>query len=87
MPDPFVAGSNMHPAGGMVEENNVPNPKRKFSNARRDKRRSNWKITAPTLVRCGNCEALHVPHHVCPSCGTYGSNHRQVVNLRRSHSA
>jgi len=65
----------------------VPNPKSKLSNARRDKRRSNWKITAPTLVRCGNCEALHMPHHVCPSCGTYGSNHRQVVNLRRGQSA
>ncbi|MHB0937171.1 MAG: 50S ribosomal protein L32 [Armatimonadota bacterium] len=66
----------------------MPNPKSKFSNARRDKRRSNWlKIDAPTLVRCGNCDALHMPHHVCPSCGTYGSDHRQVVNVRRGRTA
>lgn len=75
-------------AGGFCEESTVPNPKRKFSNARRDKRRSHWlKIDAPTLVRCGNCDALHMPHHVCPSCGTYGSDHRQVVNVRRGRTA
>ena len=67
----------------------MPNPKRKFSNARRDKRRSNWKLTAPTLVRCSkpDCDGVHMPHHVCPSCGTYGPNHRQVIQLRRTHSA
>ena len=29
-------------------------PKNKSSKARRDKRRANWKMTAPTLVKCGS---------------------------------
>lgn len=61
----------------------MPNPKRKFSKARRDKRRANWKLTLPTLVKCDTpgCESLHMTHHVCPACGTY--NGRQVITLRR----
>lgn len=46
-------------------------PKRKVSKARRDKRRANWKLTAPQLVRCSECGALHMPHRICPSCGMY----------------
>ena len=34
-------------------------PKRKHSQARRDKRRSNvWKLEAPTLVKCPQCGEL-----------------------------
>ena len=41
-------------------------PKRKHSQARRDKRRSNvWKLEAPTLVKCPQCGELKVPHKVC----------------------
>ena len=39
-------------------------PKRKTSKARRDKRRANWKLVTPGLVKCPNCEALIKPHHV-----------------------
>lgn len=65
----------------------MPNPKGKFSKARRDKRRANWKLTAPTLVKCNNpaCDSMHMPHHVCPSCGTY--NGRQVLQLRRGQAS
>ena len=36
-------------------------PKRKHSQARRDKRRSNvWKLEAPTLVKCPQCGELKV---------------------------
>ena len=35
-------------------------PKNKSSKARRDKRRANWKMTAPTLVKCSKCGALMV---------------------------
>ena len=39
-------------------------PKRKHSQARRDKRRSNvWK--------CPQCGELKVPHKVCGKCGYY----------------
>ena len=67
----------------------MPNPKRKFSNARRDKRRATWRnsIAVPTLVKCNNpaCDAVHMSHHVCPTCGTY--NGRQVVDLRRRQAS
>ena len=43
-------------------------PKRKHSQARRDKRRSN---EAPTLVKCPQCGELKVPHKVCGKCGYY----------------
>ena len=46
-------------------------PKNKSSKARRDKRRANWKMTAPTLVKCSKCGALMVPHRVCKNCGSY----------------
>ncbi len=46
-------------------------PKNKTSKARRDKRRANWKLTAPDLVECPQCHALKMPHRVCPNCGQY----------------
>lgn len=46
-------------------------PKRKVSQARRDKRRANWKLTAPNLVKCSKCGELIMPHRVCKACGTY----------------
>ncbi|HAN04305.1 MAG TPA: 50S ribosomal protein L32 [Elusimicrobia bacterium] len=50
----------------------MPNPKRKHTPMRRDKRRSqNWKLEVKSLSPCGNCGALRLPHRVCPSCGSY----------------
>ncbi|WP_019879477.1 50S ribosomal protein L32 [Succinispira mobilis] len=46
-------------------------PKRKMSKARRDKRRANWKLTAPGLVECPQCHEPKMPHRVCAACGTY----------------
>ena len=52
-------------------------PKGKVSKARRDKRRSSvWKLSAPALVKCPQCGALHMPHRMCSECGFY--NGRQV---------
>ena len=36
-------------------------PKNKSSKGRRDKRRANWKMSAPTLVKCSKCGALMMP--------------------------
>ena len=44
-------------------------PKNKSSKGRRDKRRANWKMSAPTLVKCSKCGELMVPHRVCKKCG------------------
>jgi large subunit ribosomal protein L32 len=46
-------------------------PKRKTSKARRNKRRANWKLTAPNLATCTKCGELVMPHRACKSCGTY----------------
>ena len=52
-------------------------PKNKSSKARRDKRRANWKMSAPNLVKCSKCGALMMPHRVCKSCGSY--NKKEIV--------
>ncbi|MCF7798122.1 MAG: 50S ribosomal protein L32 [Candidatus Marinimicrobia bacterium] len=52
-------------------------PKRKTSKARRDKRRTHWKASAPTLITCSNCSEAKLPHRVCPHCGYYKG--KQVI--------
>ena len=54
-------------------------PKNKSSKARRDKRRANWKMSAPNLVKCSKCGALMMPHRVCKSCGSY--NKKEIVTV------
>lgn len=54
-------------------------PKGKVSKARRDKRRANWKLTAPNLVKCPNCQELKLQHRVCGACGFY--NGREVIKV------
>ena len=57
-------------------------PKNKTSKARRDKRRANWKMSAPNLVKCSKCGALMLPHRVCKACGSY--NKREIVTAPAS---
>ena len=45
----------------------------------RDRRRANWKMSAPTLVKCSKCGALTMPHRVCKACGSY--NKKEIVLL------
>ena len=56
-------------------------PKNKSSKARRDKRRANWKMSAPNLVKCSKCGALMMPHRVCKSCGSYNKKEIVAVDL------
>ena len=47
-------------------------PKRKHSQARKNKRRSNvWKLEMPAFSKCTQCGQLKTPHRVCPHCGYY----------------
>ena len=46
-------------------------PKRKTSKARRDKRRAQHGISAPSVNVCSNCGAPTRSHHACPTCKTY----------------
>lgn len=49
----------------------MPNPKRKWSKSRRDKRRTHYKATIPSLSTCSNCGEMKLSHRACPSCGYY----------------
>ncbi len=50
----------------------MPNPKKKHTPMRRDMRRSaNFKLSAASMAKCGQCGAFVLPHHVCPACGFY----------------
>ena len=50
----------------------MPNPKRKHTPSRRDMRRSKSQtLELKSLSVCPQCDALRLPHRVCPSCGFY----------------
>lgn len=55
------------------------NPKKRFSQARRNKRAAQWKLEAPNLEDCPRCHSKKQPHHACPNCGYYKD--RQVLQL------
>jgi len=49
----------------------MPNPKRRHSATRRDKRRTHDNAIAPQLTVCSSCGAAVIYHRVCPECGHY----------------
>ena len=46
-------------------------PKRKIQQGRRNRRRSHLALRPKQLVLCPQCKEPHMPHRVCPNCGTY----------------
>ena len=46
-------------------------PKHRSSKARRDKRRTYYKLSVPGMSVCPKCGETKLPHRVCKSCGTY----------------
>jgi large subunit ribosomal protein L32 len=56
----------------------MPNPKRRHSKARRDKRRAHDALPAPSLSTCPNCHEPKLPHRVCSHCGYYKG--KQAIN-------
>lgn len=59
-------------------------PKSKVSKARRDKRRANWKLEVPGLIKC-ECGAYRLPHRICPACGKY--NGRSYAKAETAENA
>ena len=49
----------------------MAHPKSKISKQRRDKRRTHYQATLPTLSTCSNCGTAVEYHRVCPECGYY----------------
>lgn len=46
-------------------------PKRRHSTERKGKRRASIKLAVTKTIKCPNCGAMMVPHHVCKACGYY----------------
>ena len=57
----------------------MPNPKRRHSKARRDKRRAHDALPQPALSECPNCHEPKSPHRVCGRCGFYKG--KQLINV------
>ncbi|MCS7176185.1 MAG: 50S ribosomal protein L32 [Candidatus Kapabacteria bacterium] len=55
----------------------MPNPKRRHSRSRRDKRRTHYKHARTTLQQCPECGEAKEPHRAC-LCGIYKG--RRVVS-------
>lgn len=56
-----------------------PQPKRKTSKGRRDRRRAHDAITGSNLVQCSNCGEMRMAHTVCANCGHYQG--REVIEI------
>jgi large subunit ribosomal protein L32 len=59
-----------------------PQPKRKLSKGRRDRRRAHDALEAANLVACNNCGTMILPHIVCPNCGFYKG--REVIAVKKA---
>lgn len=46
-------------------------PFRKVSKSQKRKRRTHFKLQAPTMAVCPNCGELTLSHQVCKKCGYY----------------
>ncbi|MCX7911441.1 MAG: 50S ribosomal protein L32 [Dehalococcoidales bacterium] len=60
----------------------VPLPKRKKSKSRALQRLSHRALKAPPLDLCPQCHSPKLPHHACPTCGTY--NGREVAKPKEA---
>jgi large subunit ribosomal protein L32 len=59
----------------------VPQPKRKLSKGRRDRRRAHDGLETVNLVQCSNCGEMRLPHTVCSNCGHYQG--REVITIEK----
>ena len=63
----------------------APQPKRKHSKGRRDRRRAHDALLATNLTVCPNCGKMRLPHTVCPNCGQYKG--REVISIDKDKKA
>ena len=57
----------------------MPNPKRRHSKARRDRRCAHDALPRPATSNCPNCGESKLPHRACGACGFY--HDRQVIEV------
>ncbi|HJW91105.1 MAG TPA: 50S ribosomal protein L32 [Anaerolineales bacterium] len=58
-----------------------PQPKRKHSQGRRDRRRAHDALETRNLVACSNCGEKRLSHRVCPNCGHYQG--REIIEIEK----
>ena len=58
----------------------MPNPKRRHSKARRDRRRTHDALKPPSMSVCAHCGVPVLPHRACAQCGYYKG--MQVIHGR-----
>ena len=56
----------------------MPNPKRRHSHARKNKRRAHDHLHKLSLAECPNCHEKKLPHQACLKCGYYKG--REVID-------
>jgi len=49
----------------------MPNPPRRHSHQRKNKRRTHDSLTARQVGECPNCHEPKLPHRACSNCGYY----------------
>ncbi|MFC1908340.1 50S ribosomal protein L32 [Chloroflexota bacterium] len=59
-------------------------PKRKIAKARQGKRRSHLGLKPPSVDYCSQCHSPKMPHHICPTCGSYAG--REVIDVEKKSS-
>ena len=62
----------------------MPNPKRRHSHARKNKRRAHDFLTPLSLATCSNCHEKKLPHQACQKCGAYKG--RAVLEVKEAAS-
>ncbi|HZT69975.1 MAG TPA: 50S ribosomal protein L32 [Terriglobia bacterium] len=60
----------------------MPNPKRRHSRARRNRRRAHDHLKRQSLSECPNCHESKLPHQACPHCGMY--NGREAILVKEA---
>ena len=60
----------------------MPNPKRRHSNSRTQKRRAHDALKQPGQTECPNCHEKKMPHRACAKCGYYKG--REVVEVKEA---
>jgi large subunit ribosomal protein L32 len=60
----------------------MPNPKRRHSKARRDRRRAHDALAQPPKSVCPSCGEVKLPHRACAACGEY--RNREVIEGRET---
>ena len=58
-------------------------PKSKVTRSKRNLRRSHDSVISGQYGECSHCGELKLSHHVCPSCGYYGSGNKTKSILRK----